>query len=54
RQKPHEAVLMFYSRFKTGEGYWMNVEWSLSVKRKPMTDQNEYAMILRKTDNQLF
>jgi PAS domain S-box-containing protein len=54
RQKPHESVLMFYSRFKTGDGSWMNVEWSVSVKRKPMTDQNEYAIILRKTDNQLF
>jgi PAS domain S-box-containing protein len=54
RQKPQEAVLMFYSRFKTGDGSWLNVEWSLSVKRKPMTDQNEYAIILRRTDNQLF
>lgn len=54
RQKPLESVLMFYSRFRTGDGSWLNVEWSLSVKRKPMTDQNEYAMILRKTDAQMF
>jgi PAS domain S-box-containing protein len=54
RQKLNESVLMFYSRFKTSDGSWLNVEWSLSVKRKPMTDQNEYAMILRKTDTQLF
>jgi PAS domain S-box-containing protein len=54
RQMPVEAVLMFYSRFKNGDGSYLNVEWSLSVKRKPMTDLNEYAMILRKTDAQLF
>ncbi len=50
RQKPDEAVLMFYSRFLAGDGTYVNVEWSLSVKRKPMSDLNEYAMILRKTD----
>lgn len=50
RQKPDEAVLMFYSRFRAGDGSYINVEWSLSVKRKPMSDLNEYAMILRKTD----
>ncbi len=52
RQKPDEVVLMFYSRFLTGGGTYVNVEWSLSVKRKPMTDLCEYAMILRKADNQ--
>ncbi len=50
RQKPDEAVLMFYSRFLSGDGTYLNVEWSLSVKRKPMSDLSEYAMILRKTD----
>jgi PAS domain S-box-containing protein len=50
RQKPDEAVLMFYSRFRSGDGSYINVEWSLSVKRKPMSDLSEYAMILRKTD----
>lgn len=50
RQKPEEAVLMFYSRFHSGDGSYINVEWSLSVKRKPMSDLSEYAMILRKTD----
>ena len=50
RQKPDEAVLMLYSRFLSGYGTYVNVEWSLSVKRKPMSDLNEYAMILRKTD----
>jgi PAS domain S-box-containing protein len=50
RQKPDEVVLMFYSRFLAGDGSYINVEWSLSVKRKPMSDLNEYAMILRKTD----
>ncbi len=50
RQKPEEAVLMFYSRFRSGDGSYINVEWSLSVKRKPMSDLSEYAMILRKTD----
>jgi len=54
RQKPLESVLMFYSRFKTGTGEWLKAEWSLSVKRKPMTDLNEYAMILRKTEAQFF
>jgi PAS domain S-box-containing protein len=54
RQMPVEAVLMFYSRFRTGDGFFLNVEWSLSVKRKPMTDLNEYAMILRRTDAQLY
>lgn len=53
RQKPDEAVLMFYSRFRAGDGSYINVEWSLSIKRKPMSDLNEYAMILRKTDCQL-
>lgn len=50
RQKPDESVLMFYSRFRAGDGSYVNVEWSLSVKRKPMSDLSEYAMILRKTD----
>ncbi len=54
RQKPLESVLMFYSRFKTGAGDWLTAEWSLSVKRKPMTDKNEYAMILRKAEAQVF
>lgn len=54
RQRLVESVLMFYSRFRTGTGDWLNVEWSLSVKRKPMTDQNEYAMILRRTEAELF
>lgn len=53
RQKPDEVVLMFYSRFRTGDGAYVNTEWSLSVKRKPMSDLNEYAMILRKTDCQV-
>ncbi|NTU68397.1 MAG: PAS domain S-box protein [Chlorobiaceae bacterium] len=50
RQKPDEAVLMFYSRFLAADGTYINVEWSLSVKRRPMSDLNEYAMIVRKTD----
>ena len=50
RKKPDEVVLMFYSRFKAGDGSYINVEWSLSVKRKPMSDLNEYAMIVRKND----
>ncbi|NTU57891.1 MAG: PAS domain S-box protein [Chlorobiaceae bacterium] len=54
RQTQAEAVLMFYSRFKAGDGSYVNVEWSLSVKRKPMSELNEYAMILRRTDTQLF
>ncbi|NTW99235.1 MAG: PAS domain S-box protein [Geobacteraceae bacterium] len=53
RQTPDEAVLMFYSRFLAGNGSYVNVEWSLSVKKKPMSDLCEYAMILRKTDCKL-
>lgn len=47
--RPAEGILTFHSKFLTGVGDYMEVEWSLYVKNRPMSDMNEYAMILRKS-----
>ncbi|TCD48083.1 PAS domain-containing protein [Chlorobium sp. N1] len=48
-ERPEEGILNFNSKFLTGGGEYMDVEWSLYVKNRPMSDMQEYAMILRKS-----
>jgi len=43
-----EEILSFNSKFVTGAGGYMQVDWSLLIKSKPMSDRNEYTMVLRK------
>lgn len=49
RQHLDDDIVSFHSRFRTGEGNYINVDWSLYIKRKPMSDLNEYTMILRRS-----
>ena len=44
-----DEIVTFQSRFKTGEGTFINVECCLYIRCKPMTDLSEYTMILRKS-----
>ena len=44
-----DEIVTFQSRFKTGEGNFINVECCLYIRCKPMTDLSEYTMILRKS-----
>ncbi len=46
-----DDIVSFHSRFKTGTGEYINVEWCLYIKNKPMSDLNEYAMVLRHASN---
>jgi PAS domain S-box-containing protein len=46
-----DDIVSFNSRFKKGDGSYLNVEWCLYIKRIPMSDLNEYALILRRSDN---
>jgi len=48
--QPGDGITSFYSRFKTGEGVYILVEWCLFITKKPMSELNEYSMILRRTD----
>lgn len=48
RQRQDDDIVTFHSRFKTGEGKYMAVEWCLYIKCKPMSDLREYTMILRR------
>jgi PAS domain S-box-containing protein len=48
-QRFEDDIVSFHSRFKQGDGSYLTVEWSLYIKRIPMSDLNEYAMILRKS-----
>jgi PAS domain S-box-containing protein len=41
---------IFQSRFKTGDGDYISVEWCMYIKRKQMSDLNEYAIIFRKIE----
>lgn len=49
RQRQDDDIVTFHSRFKTGEGTYMAVEWCLYIKYKPMSDLREYTMVLRRT-----
>lgn len=49
RQRQEDDIVTFHSRFKTGEGKYMLVEWCLYIKCKPMSDLREYTMILRRS-----
>lgn len=48
RQRQDDDIVTFHSRFKTGEGEFLPVEWCLYIKCKPMSDLREYTMILRR------
>ncbi|MEI7825612.1 MAG: PAS domain-containing protein [Chlorobiaceae bacterium] len=48
RLRQDDDIVTFQSRFKTGEGKYMPVEWCLYIKNKPMSDLKEYTMILRR------
>ena len=39
-----KEILSFNSKFKTG----VQVDWSLFTKNRPMSEMNEYTMVLRK------
>ena len=47
RQLPEDDIVTFHSRFKTGDGTYIPVEWCLYIKYKPMSDLREYTMVLR-------
>ncbi|NTV05827.1 MAG: PAS domain S-box protein [Chlorobiaceae bacterium] len=51
RQQQDNDIVNFHSRFKTGKGTYMFVEWCLYIKCKPMSDLREYTMILRRSGN---
>ncbi|MFZ4524258.1 MAG: PAS domain-containing protein [Chlorobium sp.] len=48
-ERQDDDIVTFHSRFKTGEGNYMNVECCLYIRCKPMSDLSEYTMILRKS-----
>lgn len=43
-----DDIVTFTSKFRTGDGSYMDVEWSVFIKNKPMSDRNEYAIVLKK------
>jgi len=47
-ERIEEDILSFSSKFRTGAGGYMQVDWSLFIRNRPMSDMNEYTMILRK------
>jgi PAS domain S-box-containing protein len=47
-QRPEDDIVSFHSRFKTATGTYINVEWCLYIKSKPMSELHEYAIILRR------
>ncbi len=49
KERQNDDIVTFRSRFKTGDGNYMNVECCLYIRCKPMSDLNEYTMILRKS-----
>jgi PAS domain S-box-containing protein len=48
RQRQDDDIVTFQSRFKTGEGNYIPVEWCLYIKSKPMSELKEYTMIVRR------
>ncbi len=44
-----DDIFSFHSRFKTATGAYINVEWCLYIKSKPMSELHEYAIILRRS-----
>ena len=48
QQRLGDDIISFHSRFKTPTGAYINVEWCLYIKNKPMSDLNDYAIILRR------
>lgn len=46
-EKSAESIVEFKSKFKTGEGVYIDAEWCLAVNTKPMSELYEYAMILK-------
>jgi PAS domain S-box-containing protein len=49
QQQQDTDIVNFHSRFKTGKGNYMLVEWCIYIKYKPMSDLKEYTMILRRS-----
>ncbi|MCX6179077.1 MAG: PAS domain-containing protein [Chlorobiales bacterium] len=47
--QPGDDIVSLYSRFKTGDGTYILVEWCLFITNKPMSELNEYSMILRRS-----
>lgn len=45
---PGDDILSFHSRFKTATGAYINVEWCMYIKSKPMSELHDYAIILRR------
>ena len=50
-QRQGDEIVSFHSRFKTGQGLYTPVEWCVSIHNKPMSDLNEYAVILRRVSS---
>ncbi len=46
-----DDIVSFQSRFKTGSGEYINVDWCLYIRGKMMTELSEYAIILRHAEN---
>jgi PAS domain-containing protein len=46
-----DDIVTFHSRFKAGDNSYLEAEWCLYIKKIPMSDMNEYAMILRRSDD---
>ncbi len=44
-----DDILSFSSRFLMGDGGYVKADWSLYIKCMPMSDLNEYALILRRS-----
>ena len=51
QQRLGDDIVSFQSRFKTGNGTYINVEWCLYIKSKLMSELSEYTIILRRTDS---
>lgn len=46
-EKSADSIVEFKSKFRTGEGAYIDAEWCLAVNTKPMSELYEYAMILK-------
>ena len=49
RERHDDDIVTFHSKFKTGEGSYMDVECCLYIRCKPMSNLSEYSMFLRKS-----
>jgi len=51
QKRPDDDILSFHSRFKTGTGSYINVDWCVYIKSKSMSELKEYSVILRRSEN---